>query len=498
MRSIYLITAYVVLVAAFFFVLATHMQSLPKIQSSKGSPDIAKVDIKREALVRLPQVAGAFYPNDSAILKQRITYFLSKAPQGELEGLSVVVVPHAGYKFSGQVAAYSYKQLIGKKYTRVVVIGPSHYRGFDGISVFNGDYYETPLGKVEVDQELANNLISSSKKISYIPQAEEKEHSVEVQIPFLQTILGDFKIVPILMGFQSLENAEILADAISQYVDENTLIVASSDLSHYHSYNEAVSMDNLTLSYIENMDIGGLYQAIISGKCEMCGYGPVITAMLIAEKLGKTQVKILKYANSGDVTGDASRVVGYASIAFYGETQYSGRERAELLRIARKAIESYVRYGQTPIFEVTDPKLLEKKAAFVTITEGGHLRGCIGTTRAVQPLYLAVRDAAISAAVRDPRFAPLSIDELDKIHLEISVLSEPEEIKSIDEIEVGKHGLIIEKNDHSGLLLPQVATDYGWDRNTFLDETCRKAGLEKGCWKEGARIWIFEAEVFEE
>ena len=454
--------------------------------------------VTKEPVIRTEQVAGGFYASDPRELQHQIYYYLENVPKQDIEGLSILIVPHAGYMYSGQVAAYSYKQVEGGEYDTVVVIGPSHYKSFDGISVFNGDYYETPLGKVEVDQELANVLIDASEKISYIPEVEEGEHSVEVQVPFLQSVLEDFKMVPIIMGLQTPENAEILADVLSKYADEKTLIIASSDLSHYHDYDTAVSMDNLTLHYVENPDVFGLYHAIASGQCEMCGYGPVMTAMLIAENLGKNKVQLLNYANSGDVTGDKTRVVGYAAVAVYGDATYSGKERAELLRIARESIESYVRYRKVPTFEVTDPKLVEKRAAFVTITEGGQLRGCIGTTHAMQPLYLTVRDVAISAAVNDPRFMPLSIAELDKIHVEVSVLSEPKEINSAEEIEVGRHGLVMEKGGHSGLLLPQVATDYGWDRDTFLEQTCKKAGLDKNCWKEGARILTFEGEVFEE
>lgn len=495
MRSIYPIAAYIAIVAIFFFLLGTYTQ---EPTDNPETAEIADEPQPRELIIREPQVAGGFYTSDPAVLQLQISSFLEKVPKKDVKGLLVLIVPHAGYVYSGQVAAYSYKQLVGEEYDTVVVIGPSHYKGFDGISVFNGDYYKTPLGKVEVDRELANLLIDASEKINYFPEAEEREHSVEVQVPFLQSVLEDFKIVPILMGAQTPENAEILAGALSKYADEKTLIVASSDLSHYHNYDKAVFMDALALSYVENLDGVGLYQAIAGGRCEMCGYGPVMVAMLVAEKLGKTEIQILNYANSGDVTGDKSRVVGYSAAVMYGDTRFSGRERAELLRIARESIESYVKYRKVPTFDVTNPKLLEKGAAFVTITEGGHLRGCIGTTRAMQPLYLAVRDAAISAAVRDPRFVPLSIDELDKIHLEISVLSEPQEINSIEEIEVGRHGLIVERGNHSGLLLPQVAADYGWDRDTFLEQTCEKAGLDRDCWKEDVRILTFEAEVFEE
>lgn len=345
-----------------------------------------------------------------------------------------------------------------------------------------------------MDKEFIRYLLRS-EKISYLPRAEQREHSVEVQIPFLQVILKKFSIVPILIGTQSLENINILADLISKKFEKNTLLIASSDLSHYHPYHDAVVLDSITLQLIQNLDVEGFYNGIKRGYSEACGFGPIMVAMLVAKKIGKDKVKILKYANSGDVSGDKSRVVGYAAVVMYGTPRFSLEEREELLRIARTSIESYVRDGKVPVFEVNE-KLKEKGAAFVTIKKEGRLRGCIGSTTAIQPLYLAVRDAAISAAVRDPRFLPLSVDELDEISLEISVLFNKKRAQ-VNEIEIGRHGLIIEKNGKSGLLLPQVAKENRWGVYAFLDATCEKAGLRKGCWKE-AKISTFEAEVFGE
>jgi hypothetical protein len=478
MKTAYIIIA-IVVVASVFLKLYTHEPT-------------------GEVIVREPAVAGTFYTSDPSTLSQQITYFLENAEESGVEDIQALIVPHAGYIYSGHVAAFAYKQLEGKHFDTVVIIGPSHHVYFDGISVYDGDYYQTPLGRVKIDSDLVKRLIQSSNKIYYNPEAEEKEHSVEVQVPFLQKVLQDFEMVSIVMGAQTFENAEILSNALAKNLHENTLIVASSDLSHYHNYEDAVKIDSICLAFEKNLDETGLYSAIVKKQCEMCGFGPVLAAIMTAKKLGKNEIKILRYANSGDVTGDKRRVVGYGAAVIYGTGRYTEEEEKELLSIARASITDFVRDGKVPNFEEGYTKLKENGAVFVTITEGGQLRGCIGTTAPVQPLYLATRDAAISAAVRDPRFPPLTDDELGKMHIEISVLLNFKRVFDIREITVGRHGLIIKKGNNSGLLLPQVATDYRWDRTIFLEQTCKKAGLDKSCWKEGAEIYTFEAEVFGE
>ncbi len=455
-----------------------------------------------DAVIRKPAVAGAFYPGEKDALKEMVDSYLAAAPKKDYTGIMALISPHAGYIYSGQVAAHGYKQLEGQHYDTVVIVGPSHHVHFDGISVYEGDYFETPLGNISFDRGLARAFIEASARMTNRTDAHQKEHSVEVQLPFLQEVLGDFQVVMIVMGAQTQENINELARVLAEELKgKNALMVASTDLSHYYPYDTAVNLDHLCLYDILALDDEKLWEDITGGRTEMCGYGPVLAVMKAAKALGATGAEVVKYANSGDVTGDRSRVVGYASVVIYGparRTYYSREEREELLRIARLSIETYVREGRVPEIEVSSERLKEPGAAFVTINKDGQLRGCIGTTVAVQPLYLQVQDSAIAAATRDPRFVPLSVEELDDIELEISVLTPPKRITSTDEIQVGRHGLIISQGMHSGLLLPQVATDWGWDKYTFLAQTCRKAGLPEDCWQKGAEIYTFEAEVFGE
>jgi hypothetical protein len=491
-----------------WFILLTVALLAGCAQEGGGEVDDAAIDIHTpvqpppDAVIRKPAVAGAFYPGEKDALKEMVDGYLAAAPKRDYNGIMALVSPHAGYIYSGQVAAHGYRQLEGQHYDTVVIIGPSHHIYFDGISVYEGDYFETPLGNISFDRELSRALIEASPRMTNRTDAHVKEHSVEVQLPFLQEVLGDFKVVMMVMGAQTRENIDELARVLAEELrGRKVLLVASSDLSHYYPYDTAVNLDHLCLYGMQALDDDGLWKDIIDGRTEMCGYGPVLAVMKAAKALGASGAEVVKYANSGDVTGDRNRVVGYASVVIYGpagSSYHSEEEREELLRIARTSIETYVREGRVPEVEVSSDRLKEPGAAFVTITEDGQLRGCIGTTVAVQPLYLQVQDSAISAATRDRRFMPLTVEELDDIHLEISILTPPKRITSIDEIQVGRHGLIMRQGMYSGLLLPQVATDWGWDKYTFLAQTCRKAGLPEDCWQKGAEIYTFEAEVFHE
>jgi len=287
--------------------------------------------------------------------------------------------------------------------------------------------------------------------------------------------------------------------------------VASSDLSHFHSYDEAVKLDHKVINAIKEWDYFNLLRNLQSRIWEACGGGPIVATMIAAEELGANEAILLKYANSGDVpAGERSRVVGYSAIAFCknkeahrnkdNEFSLSKAEQEELLKIARQAVESIVR--QKKVLEISHCEyeaLKQDRGAFVTLRKHGQLRGCIGYTAPIQPLYLTVRDAAISAAERDPRFRPVQEDELDELSYEISVLSPMRHVRDINEIVIGKHGLVVKKGYSEGLLLPQVAPEQGWDCIEFLEHTCRKAGLPPEAWKdEDTDIFCFTAFVFGE
>jgi len=272
-----------------------------------------------DGTIRRSTVAGSFYPADPGTLTGQIEGFLSKVRPGNISNIRAVISPHAGYIYSGQVAAYSFRQVQGSNYDSIIIIAPSHAEYFDFVSVYNGDAYQTPLGTVPVDKDRVTRLDDSGDRIEISPAGHSSEHSLEVQLPFLQIALGkDIKIVPVVIGNQSRENVTALGEAIGRlFADENILIVASTDLSHYHPYNTAVSMDMHVRELIESFDSSKLMEDLVRENAEMCGGGPVVSAMIAARLMGADSSIILNYANSGDVSGDKSAVVGYLSAAFY-------------------------------------------------------------------------------------------------------------------------------------------------------------------------------------
>jgi len=268
--------------------------------------------------IREPIIAGSWYPGNPGALRELIENYLDRAtyhsPLGELKA---VIVPHAGYVYSGQVAAYAYRLVRQGNFQRVVMIGPSHRAAFKGVSVSMLAGYRTPLGVVPVDRPFARKLLDESDRVQWVPKAHAQEHSLEIQIPFLQTVLPDFRIVPILMGEQKYDTCLSLARSLAALIGDSkgTLILASTDLSHYHGYSEAMVLDTAFIRYVESLDPEGLSRALAAGECEACGGGPAVTTLLAAKTLGADRSDILRYANSGDVSGDRRKVVGYLSAA---------------------------------------------------------------------------------------------------------------------------------------------------------------------------------------
>jgi len=499
-----------------FCVLFLSVCSLCSSEMDEGRREIVmeKTEIKKDA-IREPAVAGSFYTSNPAALTKQIKEFLSAVPAKKVDGEIIALIsPHAGYIYSGQIAAYAYKLLADRPLNRVLVIAPSHHVYFRGASVYSQGAFRTPLGLIPVDEDLCQKIINSSPVISFYPEAHLQEHSLEVQLPFLQTVLKDFKLVPVVMGEQNLENCRTLSDAIFRVIKgEKILLIASTDLSHFYSYNDAVMLDNRVIERIKNFDIQGLARDISEGKSEACGAGPVITTMLLAQKMGANKSLILKYANSGDVTRDKSRVVGYlAAVLFKEQKTNSGKgnikkigtdlglseeEKTYLHHVAKSAIEAKLSGEVLPHFDPPTSKLKEKRGAFVSLHRQGQLRGCIGYIQAYKPLYQTVTEMAVAAAFQDSRFQPLQKDELKDLEIEISALTPLKKISDIKEIEIGKHGIYIIKGFNSGLLLPQVATEYGWNTEAFLENTCHKAGLSKDAWKDkDVEIYIFSADIF--
>lgn len=269
--------------------------------------------------LRKSVIAGSWYPGDPSVLRKDISMYIQNVPDRELKGDVVgLIVPHAGYIYSGQVAAHAYKLIQSKKYDAVFLIGPSHRVAFSGISIYSQGAYETPLGVVPVNENIACEMKRLSKIIIDFPAAHTQEHSLEIQLPFLQFALGDFSFIPLVMGDQSAPTCRELADVIDQAAkDRHVLIVASSDLSHFHDYNKARELDEIVLRHIQDNNAERLLDHLAYDETEACGGGPIAVMMLAAKKLGAHHSLLLKYANSGDVTGDKGSVVGYASAVYY-------------------------------------------------------------------------------------------------------------------------------------------------------------------------------------
>ncbi|MBI4689191.1 MAG: AmmeMemoRadiSam system protein B [Nitrospirae bacterium] len=446
--------------------------------------------------IKEPAVAGVFYPADEKTLKETVTGFLETAENKPVDGkLIAMISPHAGYQFSGQVAAYTYKHLTKKKINTVILIGPSHYASFKGASVYLGGGMRTPLGTVKIDEKIAQSLVNEKAGVSFYPAAFEKEHSLEVQLPFLQQALKGSKIVPILIGTPTRETFDFLTDKLIKILRENerAIIIASTDLSHYHDYGTAVTMDRKMIDAIERMSVEDVERYLMSGEAEMCGGYPVILAMSVARGLGATNGHLYNYANSGDVTSDKTRVVGYSAIGLY-KSELSKVEKETLLSLAKNTILTYVKDKKTLDADVRDSRLRANGATFVTIKRNGNLRGCIGNLEPIVPLYKSVINNAVAACSKDGRFAPMAKEELEGMEIEVSVLSPFEPVTNVNDIEVGRHGLLLVKGQNSGLLLPQVPTELGWDRNTFLENLCYKAGLPKNAWKD-ATLYTFTADI---
>ena len=452
--------------------------------------------LAQAASIKEPNVAGGFYSDNPKELSSQIDSFLAQAQVvPSQENIQAMIVPHAGYVYSGPVAAYGYKAVSKIKYTTIVILAPSHYFPFDGASLWREGGFKTPLGVLNVDRDFANRLLKADDQLKFFPEVYEKEHSLEVQLPFIQRTFGDVKIVPILMGNPDAQVCKRLAVALNEIIGsrQDVLVIASSDMSHYFPYEAANSMDAATLEAIKQYDLAKFWMSCLARKMEMCGFVPVTTLLLYAKERG-LKVQVLKYANSGDTAGDKSKVVGYSSIVFYQDKD----QKSPLLAMAWATLKSFVMTGKVPEAGPQDQSLLQAKGAFVTLRKKGELRGCIGHVIGDKPLWETVRKMTVAAASQDPRFAPVTAEELKDIEIEISVLSVPQRVKDASVIVLGRDGVIVSDGGmHQGLFLPQVATETGWSKEEFLSELCsQKAGLSADCWKNPKNnLFTFQADL---
>lgn len=462
---------------------------------------------------RMPAVAGTFYPATAAALKNQVSTLFENATTSPVTDVAALIVPHAGYVYSGEVAASAYAKLDRNAlYQNIFIIGRSHRKLFKGVSIFPNGHYITPSGEVQINEETAFQLMENHKFIYFDEEADQDEHSLEVQLPFLQYWLNqDFNIVPLIIGSDNPIIYEKLANALRPWFNPDNLFVISTDFSHYPSYDTACKTDEITADAIIAKDREQLKNCCDKNEHSfadhlltgLCGAAAVQTLLHLAHDNDEITFEKIVYKNSGDVPqGDKRRVVGYWAIAanrIKNILNLTTTDKDALLKIARESITGRLTNIKSSNPETEFPGIMnEQYGAFVTLKKEGNLRGCIGRFNPNQPLYQTIKEMAIAAATRDLRFDPVTIEELDQVKIEISILTPLKKIDAIDQIQPGKHGIYIKKGSSTGTFLPQVALETNWTLDELLGHCARdKAGIGWNGWKT-AELFTYEAIVFEE
>jgi len=469
--------------------------------------------------------AGRFYPADKVTLVKDLSGLFANCKKSpDNQNVRAIISPHAGYVFSGEIAAAAFSSISKDAvYKNIFIIGSSHIMAFGGASVYNSGDFVTPLGKVTVNREIANKLKNENKVFDFPVNAHIQEHSIEVQLPFIQYYFRNQpKIVPIIIGTSNVHIVKEIAEALRPWFVPENLFVISSDFSHYPSYEDANIIDHATAlsiasgnpqTFLNTLNANSDKQ-VTGLATSMCGWTSGLALLYLAEKNNQLKIKLIDYRNSGDTSyGDKNEVVGYHAIAVIqkeekgkkekkqeAEVSFNAKEKNQLFTIAKNSIRTMLYEDKKIVIdEKTIPeKLKMQMGAFVTLKINGRLRGCIGRFTSPDPLYEVVAASAISAAFDDPRFAPLSKEEFKNVEIEITVLGPLKKINNINEIILGKHGIYIKKDFRAGTMLPQVATENGWTLEQFLGYTSRdKAGLGWDGWKD-AEIYTYEGIVLEE
>ena len=453
-------------------------------------------------------LAGRWYAAGATALARAVDGYMAPAgrplPSGQVMAL---VTPHAGHAYSGQVAgaAWGLAGQINPAPRVVVLVGPSHHFPLEKPSVWPQGSYACPLGPLPVDPKLAAR-VDKALGGHFVRQAHLAEHCLEVQVPFIRRALPQASLVPVLIGRLTPDQAQRLGRALAKAVaGQPVLLVASTDLSHFHSQARARELDARVAALVSACDPQGLMAGAAQGKLEACGLGALALVLHAARELGATRGLVLDQATSARATGDTTRVVGYLAAALLGpdpaqgSSTESGLDSAQcqrLRRLAQAAVIAAVRHRDPPPAPEDDPALNRPLGVFVTLKSQGRLRGCLGYLTGTTPLARAVVRMAQAAALQDPRFHPVRAEELPDLELEISVLSP---LKPVDpgQVQVGRDGLLIEGGGRQGVLLPQVPLEQGWNREQYLTGLCRKAGMVPDCWRQPrVRLYRFSAQVF--
>jgi AmmeMemoRadiSam system protein B/AmmeMemoRadiSam system protein A len=471
---------------------------------------------------RQPVAAGKFYSASKQTLTGDLTkLFDSNRKTPASWNVRAVISPHAGYVFSGKIAAEAFQSIPRHAvYKNIFIIGSSHVMSFDGASVYNSGDYLTPLGKAAVNLEIAEMLVNDNRVFDFPVKAHLQEHSIEVQVPFIQYYFKETPmIVPIIIGTHNESTVKKIAEALKPYFTSENLFVISSDFSHYPSYKDANRTDSITARSIESGKPDKFLDVLNKNSEErvpglatsMCGWTSGLTLLYLTEGNKNLEIKHIGYCNSGDSPfGNKSEVVGYHAFAVIDTQEkteksdnqstdiaFTGAEKNQLFKIAESSIRTMLYENKRILPDEKDmtQNLRKQLGVFVTLKINGALRGCIGRFISSDPLYLLVRESAISSAFEDPRFSPLTKEEFEKTEIEITVLGPLKKINDISEIVLGKHGIYIKKGLRSGTMLPQVATENKWTVEEFLGYTSRdKAGIGWNGWKD-AEIFIYEGVV---
>lgn len=473
----------------------------------------------KKTIDRLPAVAGKFYPADPDMLQQDLSNLFVAAMPKQCNHVRAIISPHAGYVFSGKTAASVFNQIDPDiTYKRIFLIASSHHAYFESASVYCDGNYIMPYGKEIVDTTFGNMLVERFPGVFTANRDPHMdEHSMEVQLPFLHYVLKTrYRIVPIIIGTSDPTVCKRIASILKPYLNPNNLFVISSDFSHFPEYNDAKRVDAITKEAILANDPEILLMTLAQNArknipqlvTSLCGWTSVLTLLYMTTHNDTLEFQAIDYSNSGDAKyfGEKDRVVGYWGIAISekevqtSEFRLTESDKETLLNIARKTIEEHCHHDQKANLDAQNfsDTLKMKCGAFVTLRKKGNLRGCIGRLTGDLPLYRIIQEMAISAASHDYRFMPVEAKELQDIDIEISVLSPLNKIDDIKEIELGKHGIYMEKGHLSGVFLPQVATETGWSKEEFLGHcACDKAGIGWDGWKT-ANIYTFTATVFGE
>ena len=466
---------------------------------------------------RMPSVAGKFYSEDPEKLQQELKSLFASAAPKQSNHVRAILSPHAGYIYSGKVAASAFNQIDGTiNYKRVFLIASSHHISFDKAAVYCDGDFIMPYGKEIVDSDFGKMLVKNFPDFfTANTDAHQEEHSVEVQLPFLHYVLKTgYSIVPIVIGTNDPVVCKKIASVLKSYLNPDNLFIISTDFSHYPEYTEAVKVDAITKDAIlannPNILISTLSENVQKHiphlATSLCGWTSVLTLLYMTTLNDSLEYHAIEYCNSGDIKyyGEHERVVGYWGIVLSekgiekNDFQLTRADKETLLSIARKTLKEHCRHNTTYFADTEQLSftLNTKCGAFVSLHKNGKLRGCIGRLTGNQPLYKMVQEMTISAASHDRRFLPVDAEELHEIDIEISVLSPLKKINDIAEIELGKHGIFIEEGYHTGVFLPQVATETGWSKEEFLGHCAQdKAGLNWDGWKT-ANLFIFTATVF--